>query len=154
MEFSKVKKKKKKYPEYPGFELGNSDPIANHITTKPRSIYKSWAKNFADFLISNMIYFYGLIQLMGGRNRVKETSFLFLKLCSKSKNGSRKNVNLQVEIFFQIFFQISLLWILKNCVWQIPNLQKATLWIHLLWRPGPLTTWTLTPEFIICKNAS
>ena len=27
--------KKKRYPEYPGFEPGNSDPIANHITTRP-----------------------------------------------------------------------------------------------------------------------
>ena len=48
--------KKKRYPENPGFEPGNSDPIANHITTRPRSIYKNWAKNFADFLISYMIY--------------------------------------------------------------------------------------------------
>ena len=71
MEFSKVKKKKR-YPEYPGFELGNSDPIANHITTRPRGIYRILGKNFATFLISNMIYLYGLIQPMGGRNRVKE----------------------------------------------------------------------------------
>ena len=32
--------KKKKNPEYPGFELGNSDPIANHMTTRPRSHYR------------------------------------------------------------------------------------------------------------------
>ena len=29
------KKKKKIFPEFPGFEPGNSDPIANHITTRP-----------------------------------------------------------------------------------------------------------------------
>ena len=34
-------KKKKKNPEYPGFELGNSDPIANHITTRPRGIERN-----------------------------------------------------------------------------------------------------------------
>ena len=36
---SKIKKKKG-FPEFPGFELGNSDPIANHITTRPRSHYR------------------------------------------------------------------------------------------------------------------
>ena len=40
---SKVKKKKR-FPEYPGFELGNSDPIANHITTRPRGIERNRAK--------------------------------------------------------------------------------------------------------------
>jgi hypothetical protein len=40
--FSKVKKKR--FPEYPGFELGNSDPIANHITTRPRGIERNQAK--------------------------------------------------------------------------------------------------------------
>ena len=35
---------KKKIPEYPGFELGNSDPIANHITTRPRGIERNRAK--------------------------------------------------------------------------------------------------------------
>ena len=55
--FSKVKFKKKRFPEIPGFELGNSDPIANHITTRPRSIYRIMGKNFAITLISNMIYF-------------------------------------------------------------------------------------------------
>ena len=33
IKFSKFKKKK--YPKHPGFEPGNSDPIANHITTRP-----------------------------------------------------------------------------------------------------------------------
>ena len=57
--FSKVKfkKKKKRFPEFPGFYLGNSDPIANHITTRPRSIYRISGKIFAVFLISNIIYF-------------------------------------------------------------------------------------------------
>ena len=32
--------KKKRFPEYPRFKLGNSDPIANHITTRPRGIEK------------------------------------------------------------------------------------------------------------------
>ena len=64
------KKSKKIFLEYPGFELGNSDPIANHITTRPRGIYRILGKNFAFFLISNMIYLYGLIQPMRGRNRV------------------------------------------------------------------------------------
>ena len=56
--FSKVKFKKKIYifPEIPGFEPGNSDPIASHITTRPRSIYKIAGKNFGDFLISKIIY--------------------------------------------------------------------------------------------------
>ena len=36
--FSKVKKEKKNYP---GFKLGNSDPIANHITTRTRVIEKN-----------------------------------------------------------------------------------------------------------------
>ena len=45
----------------PRFELGMFDPIANHITTKPRSIYWNQGKNYAKFLISNMIYLYGLI---------------------------------------------------------------------------------------------
>ena len=41
----KTKKSKKKiFPEYPGFELGNSDPIANHITTRPRGIERNRAK--------------------------------------------------------------------------------------------------------------
>ena len=35
------KSQKKRFPEYPGFELGNSDPIANHITTRPRGIVRN-----------------------------------------------------------------------------------------------------------------
>ena len=54
----------------PRFELGISDSIANHITTRPRSIYWNRGKNFEKSSISNMIYLYGLIQPMGGRNRV------------------------------------------------------------------------------------
>ena len=54
----------------PRFELGISDPIANHITTRPQSIYWNWGKHFGMFLISNMIYLYELIQPMPGRNRV------------------------------------------------------------------------------------
>ena len=55
---SKIKKKKKKrFPEFPGFELGNSDPIANHITTRPRGFYRISGKNFAVFLISKKVYF-------------------------------------------------------------------------------------------------
>ena len=50
------KKHKKRFPEYPGFELGNSDPIANHIATRPRSHYRISGKKFAVLLISNMIY--------------------------------------------------------------------------------------------------
>ena len=57
----------------PRFELGISDPIANHITTRPRGIYKIVVKNFAMLLISNMIYLYGLIQPIRGRNRVKKS---------------------------------------------------------------------------------
>ena len=73
----------------PRFELGISDPIANHITTRPRGIYWNWGKNFARFSISNMIYLYGLIQPMGGRNRVKDltqhcidgTLFILISFC-------------------------------------------------------------------------
>ena len=42
LEISKAKKKR--FPEYPGFELGNSDPIANHITTRPWGIERNGAK--------------------------------------------------------------------------------------------------------------
>ena len=55
----------------PRFELEISDPIANHITTRPRSIYCNYGIIFEMSSISNMIYLYGLIQPMGGRNRVK-----------------------------------------------------------------------------------
>ena len=55
----------------PRFQLGISDPIANHITTRPRRICWNRGKNFAKFLISIMIYLYGLIQPIRGRNRVK-----------------------------------------------------------------------------------
>ena len=115
------KSKKKKYPEYPGFKLGNSDLIANHITTRPRSIYKNWAKNFAVFLISNMIYLYGLIQPMGGRNRVKEPNEV------ERKNQS-KRAFLQIHkiYVFKLYFHD---WKVKksllpdNCLptaWQLP----------------------------------
>ena len=60
----------KKCLSEPRFKLGISDPIANHITTRPRSIYWNRGKNFARFLISNMIYLYVLIQPIRGRNRV------------------------------------------------------------------------------------
>ena len=49
-------KQKKRFPEFPGFEPGHSDPIANHITTRPRSLYRFAGKNFAVFLISNIFY--------------------------------------------------------------------------------------------------
>ena len=65
------KNKGKKCLSEPRFELGISDPIANHITTRPRSIYWNRGKNFEKSSISNMIHLYGLIQPMGGRNRVK-----------------------------------------------------------------------------------
>jgi hypothetical protein len=38
------KSQKKRFPEYPGFELGNSDPIASYITTRPRGIERNRAK--------------------------------------------------------------------------------------------------------------
>ena len=50
------KDKKKRYLEYPGFEPGNSDPIANHITTRPQSHYRISGKKFEVLLISNTIY--------------------------------------------------------------------------------------------------
>ena len=65
------KNKEKKCLSESRFELGISDPIANHITTRPRSIYWNRGKNFEKSSISNMIHLYGLIQPMGGRNRVK-----------------------------------------------------------------------------------
>ena len=65
------KNKEKKCLSEPRFELGISDSIANHITTRPRSIYWNRGKIFEKSSISNMIYLYGLIQPMGGRNRVK-----------------------------------------------------------------------------------
>ena len=40
----KVKSQKKRFPEYPGINLGNSDAIANHITTRPRGIGRNQAK--------------------------------------------------------------------------------------------------------------
>ena len=60
--FSKVKKD---FQNIQDPNLGT--PIANHITTRPRSIYRNYSKNFAMFLI----YLYGLIQHIAGRNRVK-----------------------------------------------------------------------------------
>ena len=68
-----IKIKKKKCLSEPRFELGISDPIANHITTRPRSNCWNSGKNFRRLLISNMIYLYGLIQPMAGRNRVNTT---------------------------------------------------------------------------------
>ena len=44
---NKIQKKKNIFLEFPGFEAGNSDPIANHITTRPLSIYRISDKNFA-----------------------------------------------------------------------------------------------------------
>ena len=55
-DFSSRNSKKKRFLEFPGFELGNSDPIANHITTRPWSLYRLLGKNFGAFLISNIIY--------------------------------------------------------------------------------------------------
>ena len=50
------KNKEKKCLSEPRFELGISDPIANHITTRPWSHYRISGKKFAGFLISNTIY--------------------------------------------------------------------------------------------------
>ena len=72
----------------PRFELGISDPIANHITTRPRGIYRILGKNFAILLISNMIYLYGLIQPIRGRNRVKSQLWKY-QLCYESDSQAQ-----------------------------------------------------------------
>jgi hypothetical protein len=48
---NKIQKKKKKlFPEFPGFEPGNSDPIANHITTRPFSHYRVSGQKVCSFV--------------------------------------------------------------------------------------------------------
>ena len=138
---------KKKCLSEPRFELGNSDPIANHITSSPRSIYWNWAKNFATFLISYMIYLYGLIQPMGGRNRVK----LPILRMRFSDSTQFKNHNFEYAIWLFVLFWFSglvisgsydetlKLWCLKTgrCEATLRGHRGRVLCMHVPWAAHP-----------------